>query len=115
MGEGDERRMAVRVEAGGPDHGIQCRILPGRDARLVDVSPVGVLVETPWPLAPGGTVCLQVPARAAAYRYVHGRVIRCAVETLCAKRGLVFRAAIFVVGSHGALRELCANFGQQQD
>lgn len=115
MGEEDERRGAVRVEVKGLEPGVWCRILPGLEATLVNVSHAGVLVETRWPLAPGRVICLQVAGDRAAYRNVHGRVIRCAVQTLCATRGPVFRAAISVSGSSGPLRELCCHSGQQPD
>ena len=68
------------------------RLRAGRSARIVDVSPGGVLLETECPLFPGMRVELQLGTPTAPYR-VKATVLRCHVAMLTSDR----------VQYHGAL------------
>jgi hypothetical protein len=114
MDGSEERRVAVRVDASVLDRGVRCRVLPGQEARLVNLSSYGLLVDTPRPLAPGREVCLQVAEPLAACRTVQGRVIRCAIVALGAQGDPVFRSGIALPESHGLLRKMPAYERQQQ-
>lgn len=106
IGGSEDRRVAVRVGAGQIDQGVRCRVVPGEEARLIDVSPYGVLIETSRALAPGRSVRLQVAKSLNGYSDVHGRVIRCAVAALSPDGGPRFHAGIAVAGNHGPLRDI---------
>jgi PilZ domain-containing protein len=74
-----ERRAVPRIRCA-EDHGIQsASIRPGRDARVLDVSAGGALVETRYRLLPGSSVELHV--QFASFRTTaRGRVVRCSVS-----------------------------------
>ncbi len=72
---------------------LACRVTPGHDALIVNLSAVGVLVETDTPLKPGRpvTVHLLRPSRRVA---LGGRVVRCSVAALDRAMGPMYRAGI---------------------
>jgi hypothetical protein len=73
-----ERRAVPRMRRA-QDHGIEsASIRPGRDARVLDISAGGALVETRCRLLPGSSVELHVQSEDRAVT-VRGRVLRCAV------------------------------------
>ena len=73
------------------EHGVtSARIRPGHNARVVDVSAGGALVETPCRLLPGTSVEIRL-ATERQHVTVRGEVVRCAVSRL---RPLVYRGAI---------------------
>jgi hypothetical protein len=118
--ESVERRAGVRVDVCGLGDRFRCRILPGEEVRLVDVSAGGLLVETQLPLAPGRVISLQVAGRICSEEAlpagrsrgmaspctVAGRVIRCAVTALSAMRGPLFRAGIAILDRDGVPQTL---------
>ena len=68
------------------------RVRPGRLARIVDVCPGGVLVETEWRLLPGSRVELQLNEPMTIYS-VKGRVVRCQVVVINRER-IEYRGAV---------------------
>ena len=68
------------------------RLRPGRQARIVDVCPGGVLIETEWRLLPGTHVELQLGNSDALYR-VKSTVVRCQVSGLTSDR-IEYRGAL---------------------
>lgn len=70
-----ETRRCRRLE----EHGVVAtRVRPGHDARLIDVSAGGALIETNHRLLPGASVELQMETGNRQVS-VRGRVLRCAV------------------------------------
>jgi hypothetical protein len=55
-----ERRAARRWSPSDLHHAIACRITPGHDVAVVNISAVGMLVESASPLFPGRTVTLHL-------------------------------------------------------
>ena len=90
--ETPERRAFPRVSTADWTGMSTGRLRPGRSARIVDVSPGGVLLETECRLFPGMRVELQLGSPTAPYR-VKATVLRCHVATLTSGR----------VQYHGAL------------
>lgn len=81
----DRRRSAVE------DHGVlSARIVPGHQARLVDISPSGALVDTPLRLLPGTNVEVRLATRHQQID-VRGQVVRCMVTRVAP---LVYRGAV---------------------
>jgi len=77
----------TRVE----DHGVVAtRIAPGHDARLVDVSAAGALVETATRLLPGANVEIRLSTRHRRIA-IRGQVVRCCVARL---EPVVYRGAL---------------------
>jgi PilZ domain len=90
-GTADRRRMPRLAR---PDqHGIvTTRVRPGHDARIVDVSAGGALIDTEFRLLPGASVELHVQTDKRHTR-VRGQVLRCSVVRLRAN-GVSYRGAI---------------------
>jgi len=72
---------------------IGCRVTPGHDVLILDLSAVGMLVETDAPLAPGRelTVHLIRPSRRVV---LDGRVVRSFIHAVELREGPSYRAAI---------------------
>lgn len=72
---------------------IGCRVTPGHDVVVLELSAVGMLVETDAPLAPGRelTVHLIRPSRRVV---LGGRVVRSFVSNVEGRQGPSYRAAI---------------------
>jgi len=86
----DERRAEARHRTVG-EHGVlTTRIVPGHQARLVDVSAAGALLDTPLRLLPGSSVHICFVTRRQRIA-VRGEVVRCGVERL---GPLVYRGAV---------------------
>jgi hypothetical protein len=73
-----ERRRAQRFDRVEDHRIVSARVRPGHQARIVDVSAAGVLVETAYRLLPGTFVEVQVETDTKQTR-VRGEVLRCAV------------------------------------
>ena len=89
-----ERRAEPRMRRA-EEHGIEsASIRPGRDARVIDVSAGGALVETMHRLLPGSSVELHV--QFVSFRTTaRGRVVRCTVNgvrptTVCYRGAIAF-------------------------
>jgi hypothetical protein len=88
-----ERRAAVRSHATDLPQPPTCRITPGHDVRIVNLSAVGLLVESTSPLFPGRTVTLQL--QAGARRLVlNGLVVRGCMIAVDRDRGARFVSGI---------------------
>jgi hypothetical protein len=85
-----ERRAETRQERV-EDHGVlTTRIAPGQQARLIDVSASGALVDTPMRLLPGSTVEVRLATRHRRIS-IRGEVVRCTVARL---GPIVYRGAV---------------------
>ncbi|MBI2834897.1 MAG: hypothetical protein HYX76_10785 [Acidobacteria bacterium] len=97
-----ERRAARRVAARYLPLALTVRLRPAVPVVLLDISPRGVLVESPCRCGPGTRVALQVTSRDRSW-VLQGRIVRSAVVRL-APSGPVFRSAI-------AFDDFCDLFG----
>ena len=88
-----ERRVASRARADDLPWPLACRITPGRDVRVVNLSASGLLVESTSAFAPGRivTLHLQAPMRRVV---LNGTVVRSSVTTVDRERGAMFVSAI---------------------
>ena len=79
----EDRRDSIRWRSLDAPHRMTCRIRPGHDALIVNLSANGVLVDTHRRLVPGGLVDVQIDAggRRAVARAL---VLRSAVSVLLA-------------------------------
>jgi hypothetical protein len=87
-----ERRRSSRWGPSPADSLSRARLRAGRELTVIDLSPVGMLVEGTTRLLPGTHVDVHVTA-AQGRSLVRARVVRCAVATVTAD----------VVGYRGAL------------
>jgi hypothetical protein len=87
-----ERRRAGRWVPPPIDSRSRARLRAGRELTVIDLSPVGMLVEGTTRLLPGTHIDVHVTA-AQGRSLVRARVVRCAV----------FSVAADVVGYRGAL------------
>jgi PilZ domain len=88
-----ERRDAVRHDAHVIDGPTVCRVNPGDEVRLINISSVGALVESAFPLWPGRSLQLHVQGRSRRTA-IEARVVRCAVIAVTASRGVRFAAGL---------------------
>jgi hypothetical protein len=88
-----DRRVATRTPAADLPRALTCRITPGRDVRVVDISAAGMLVESTSPLFPGRTVKLHLHADARRLM-VSGTVVRGYMSAADRERGATFASAI---------------------
>lgn len=88
----DERRTCTRWRSPDDRRRIICRIRPGHDALVVNLSDSGVLVDTRRRLVPGGVVDVQIEVggRRAVARAV---VLRSIVATVMVD-DVVYRGAL---------------------
>lgn len=90
--KGADRRAFARL-ARDEDHGMgTVRVRPGHHAKMLNVSPGGVLIETGRGMSPGRTVDLQIETEKHR-TVVRGRVLRCTVIQLLASH-VTYRSAI---------------------
>jgi hypothetical protein len=102
-----ERRAAVRTPASDLPRPIACRITPGRDVRVVNLSAMGMLVESTSPLFPGRTVKLHLQVDAATVASIDARIDAPIVAPIDPRRvtltGTVVRGHMATVDrDHGA-------------
>ena len=89
---GVERRDTIRRRTPG-EHGIVvARVRPGHEAEVLDVSAVGMLLETAHRLLPGTVIDLHLETRDCRTA-MRGRVLRCVVASIVATR-VWYRGAI---------------------
>lgn len=88
-----ERRLSVRVEVGSLSGVVHVRLLPGREAVLLNVSQEGACIEAPSRLLPGGPVEVHISTAGWVWR---GRatVKRCRVSALVPDHGARYLAAL---------------------
>lgn len=90
-----ERRVAARTTADELPWPLTCRITPGREVRVLNLSASGVLVESRRALAPGRIVTLHLhaPARRVALTLT-GLIVRSSMTDVDRERGAMFVSAI---------------------
>lgn len=89
-----ERRAAPRHDAqalGVPI--LSCRVNPGHEVQLANVSAVGVRVESTFALLPGRVLQLHVQGRGRRV-VIETRVAWCVVTAVTARRGLRYEAGL---------------------
>jgi PilZ domain len=93
LGSREERRAARRWTPQELPWPVACRITPGHDVLIVNLSAVGVLVEVPATLPPGLELALHFirPSRRVT---LSGRVVRSFVAAVGGSEGPSFRAGI---------------------
>jgi hypothetical protein len=69
------------------------RVRPGHDGTLVDLSPLGALIELRQPMAPGTHVDVQL-CQADRSVVLRSLVLRCSVRAIAALDGVTYRAAL---------------------
>jgi hypothetical protein len=65
---------------------ITCRITPGHDVRVVNISTVGLLVESCVPLFPGRAAAVQL-TRGERRLALNGRIVRSSISAIDRDRG----------------------------
>lgn len=87
-----ERRSAVRVTPYAAEQVVRARLRSGHEARLIDVSEAGALIECEYRLAPGSRVALQIFLSGRRFD-LQGAVVRAEVVAVFAA-GIRYRAAV---------------------
>ncbi len=87
-----ERRAAARVLASAGRWSVRARLRSGHEARVIDVSGGGTLIECDHRLVPGARVALQIFFPDNRFE-LEGSVVRAEVTELC-KAGVRYRGAI---------------------
>jgi hypothetical protein len=112
-GRARERRAARRWLPQDLPWPIGCRVTPGHDVLILDLSAGGVLIETDAPLPPGRvlTVHLIRPSRRVA---LDGRVVRSFVSGVDTREGPSYRAGIAFTRWFEPLGELDSLNGEDE-
>lgn len=87
----EERRAAPRYEVA--RESVACRVNPGHEVELLNVSAVGACVEAGFALLPGRPLQLHAQGRGRR-AVVEARVTWCRVTALVAGRGVRFTAGL---------------------
>ncbi len=103
--EDADRRAAPRWSVNELPWQIACRITPGHDVLIVNISAVGMLVESDAPLFPRRNVTLHL-ARSSQSLSLHGTIVRGYLAALDPTRGPTFRAGIAFEQLFEPLRDL---------
>ena len=93
MTPGVERRAARRWHPRDLPWAVGCRVAPGHEVAIVNLSAVGVLIEVAAPLAPGRGVTVHL-SRSSRRVALAGAVARCYVASLARESGARYHAAI---------------------
>jgi hypothetical protein len=88
-----DRRAARRWHPRDLPWPIACRVAPGHEVAIVNLSAVGVLIEAATPLAPGRAVTVHL-VRSSRRVAIAGSVVRCYVASLGRSDGARYRAGI---------------------
>jgi hypothetical protein len=120
-----ERRAAQRCVPTELPWAVGCRITPGHDVAIVNISAAGMLVESAAPLFPGRTVKLRLirasPSAPTAARSeqqrvtLTGSVVRSCMAAIDRGRGATFLSGIAFERRFDAARELAANAEGEAD
>jgi PilZ domain-containing protein len=89
----EERRAAPRYDAASLGEAIVCRVNPGHEVELVNVSAVGACVEAAFALLPGRPLQLHVHGRGRRAAF-EARVAWCRVAAVMSGRGVRFTAGL---------------------
>ena len=93
MSPGAERRAARRWMPRDLPWPIACRVAPGHDVAIVNLSAVGVLIEVAAPLPPGRAVTVHL-VRSSRRVALAGAVARCYVVQVTRDAGARYHAAV---------------------
>jgi hypothetical protein len=93
VGAVGERRAAPRYDAAALGEPIACRVNPGHEVELVNVSAVGACVEAAFALLPGRPLQLHVHGRERRAA-IEARVTWCKVTAVMSGRGVRFTAGL---------------------
>lgn len=88
-----ERRAARRWQPRDLPWPIGCRVAPGHEVKIVNLSAVGVLIEVAAPLPPGRAVTVHL-VRSSRRVALAGAVARCYVAAVARDAGARYHAAI---------------------
>jgi hypothetical protein len=102
---GPDRRAAARRPAAafGLEHHAQLR--PGTPVYVLNISPVGALVESVFPCRPGARTELHLDAPDGRRRRASGAILRCSVTSLSPLRfrtAVGFEAPVDLYGCEGS-------------
>jgi hypothetical protein len=100
-----ERRAAARAPASALPWTLGCRITPGLDVRILDLSAAGMLVESFAALCPGRIATL-VLTRGERRLMLSGTVVRSHLSGIDRGRGPTYEVGIAFERHVDALREL---------
>jgi hypothetical protein len=101
----EERRAAPRHDVAAFGEPIACRVNPGHEVELLNVSAVGACVEAGFALLPGRP--LQLHAHGSSRRAaIEARVTWCKVTALMSGRGVRFTAGLAFMRWVDLVREL---------
>jgi hypothetical protein len=89
----NDRRVFSRVEVASLSGVVHLRLLPGREAVLLDLSQDGACIEVASRLLPGGRVEMHLATRGWKWRG-HATVTRCRVSALVPDNGALYLAAL---------------------
>jgi hypothetical protein len=89
-----DRRDAERTAADELPWPLACRITPGRDVRVLNLSASGLLVESTSALAPGRIVTLHLHAPPTRRVVLNGTIVRSSMTSVDHERGPRFVSAI---------------------
>jgi hypothetical protein len=100
-----ERRAFARLLVRSVPHVFRSRLRSGAEAMLLDLSPLGALIESPRRLLPGAPVDLQVLTAGGRFELT-GRIVRAEVSAI-APGAIRYRGGIqFEARCAGAARSL---------
>jgi hypothetical protein len=89
----EERRAAPRYDVAAFGEPFACRVNPGHDVELVNVSAVGACVEAAFALLPGRPLQLHAHGRGRRAA-IEARVTWCKVTAVMSGRGVRFTAGL---------------------
>jgi hypothetical protein len=101
----EERRAAPRVDAAAVGEPLVCRVNPGHEVELVNVSAVGACVEAAFALLPGRPLQLHAHGRGRRAA-IEARVTWCRVTAVVSGRGVRFTAGLAFMRWVDLAREL---------
>jgi hypothetical protein len=111
----DERRAAARHGAANLAEPLVCRVNPGHEVDLVNVSSVGACVEAAFALLPGRPLQLHAHAHGRGGRRaaIEARVMWCRVTAVMSGRGVRYTAGLSFMRWVDVTRELAALEGTE--
>lgn len=108
-----ERRRDRRCTASAM-HVRQATLRPGRHVQVVDVSPIGALVQTDCPLRPGHRVHIRIVFDAVVVS-VGAVIVRCGVWAIHPEDGVTYRGGLRFDERCVRLMEVTRSHGRSVD
>ena len=87
-----ERRRDIRCTAAAL-RVVQATLRPGRHVQVIDLSPMGVLVETDRPLRPGSLVHIRLVTEACTVSLA-ALIVHCSVSAVHPEEGITYRGGL---------------------